>query len=126
MLFRSSFKDADEVRPYWNGTRGDLYLASLSGRPLAAVALNYEGADAYYTASVSIDHGDVPGTHWPLWHAILEAKKKEIRTLHLGYLELGSSFGDKKLAIANFKRGFTEQFSRHIWWFVNIHSRAPT
>jgi lipid II:glycine glycyltransferase (peptidoglycan interpeptide bridge formation enzyme) len=88
------------------------------------VAVNYDGPNAYYTASVSIDHDDVPTAHWPLYNAILRAKEKGMRNFQFGYLEIDESFEQKQRAIAHFKSGFAPDFTRHIWWYVHVHGSA--
>jgi hypothetical protein len=118
------FSTADEIRDFWTPPRGDLYMVYRHGQPLGAVAVNYDGPNAYYTASVSIDHDDVPTAHWPLYNAILRAKEKGMRNFQFGYLEIDESFEQKQRAIAHFKSGFAPDFTRHIWWYVHVHGSA--
>jgi hypothetical protein len=120
----AGFECADDVRDIWVGNKGALYSVYRDGTPIAALAINYEGENAYYTSSASVDHDDVPSSHWPLYHAILRAKDKGIRTFQLGYLETDDSFDQKQRAIAHFKSGFAPDYTRHLWWYVHVHGSA--
>lgn len=123
-----SFRSPEEVRPFWSGDAGELVMAYLDGVPMAAVATTFERESAYYMAGVSVDHGEVPSSHWPLYQAILRAREKGLKTFQFGYLETDDSFSEKKRAIAHFKGGFTKQATKHLWWAVSraVHSDGDT
>ena len=114
----SAFHSADEIRSFLEGGGGDLIVASMKGQPLAAVLVAYEDDSAYYMASVSLDHGDVPASHWPLFRAILMAREKGKRTFDLGYLHAGEGMDEKLRGIARFKGGFTRDRRPYLWWNV--------
>jgi hypothetical protein len=120
----SAFNNADDVRSIWNGEKGTLSFAYRNGEMVAAIGINYEGDQAYYTSSVSLDHDETPATHWPLYHAVLKAKERGVRTFSFGYLEVDQAFDAKKRAIARFKSGFTAQYTCHRWWYCDPVSRA--
>ena len=114
----SAFRSADEIRSVLEGGGGDLIVASMKGEPLAAVLVTYDGDDAYYMASVSVDHSDVPASHWPLYRAILVAREKGKRRFDMGYLHVDESLDDKLHGIARFKGGFTRDRRPYLWWSV--------
>ena len=114
----SAFHSADEIRSFLEGGGGELIVASMQGTPLAAVLVAYEGDCAYYKASVSLDHGDVPASHWALYRAILMAREKGKRTFELGYLHGDEGMEEKFRGIARFKGGFTRDRRPYLWWSV--------
>ena len=81
------FATVADLRDFLNAGSADLITASLDGKSLAAVLVSHEGDAAYYMASVSVNHGDVPASHWPLYRAILVAREKGKRRFDLGYLQ---------------------------------------
>ena len=114
----SAFHSADEIRSFLEGGGGELIVASMKSQPLAAVLVAYEGDCAYYMASVSLDHGDVPAAHWPLYRAILMAREKGKRIFELGYLHGDEGMDEKLRGIARFKSGFTRDRRPYLWWSV--------
>ncbi len=114
----SAFHSADEIRTFLEGGGGDLIVASKDGQPIAAVLVAYQDDSAYYMASVSLDHGDFPASHWPLYRAILLAREKGRRKFELGYLHVGEGTDEKLRGIARFKGGFTRDRRPYLWWSV--------
>ncbi|MDP6884013.1 MAG: GNAT family N-acetyltransferase, partial [Rhodospirillales bacterium] len=119
-----AFQSAAEIRDFLEGGDGDLIAASMKGEPLAAVLVAYEGDTAYYMASVSVDRGGVPASHWPLYRAILGARDKGKRSFDLGYLHGDEGMDEKLRGIARFKGGFTRDRRRYLWWSVFNHGAA--
>jgi hypothetical protein len=114
----SAFHSGAEIRAFLEGGDGDLIVASIKGEPLAAVLVAYEGEAAYYMASISVNHSDVPASHWPLYRAILRARDKGKQRFDLGYLHVDEGMNEKLRGIARFKGGFTRDRRPYLWWNV--------
>jgi hypothetical protein len=96
----------------------------MDGEPRCAVLIAYEGDGAYYMASVSVDHGDVPASHWPLYRAILVAREKGKQSIDLGYLHVDENYDQKLRGISRFKGGFTRDRRAFLWWSVFYQGAA--
>jgi hypothetical protein len=89
--------------------RGQLVLAHLGDRPVAATYLMRFGRLAIYASGAYVrDLGKFPVSHWPLYASILAARRSGVERLVLGPVFDGpeSVSSPKERSIAAFKRGF--------------------
>ncbi len=92
--------------------RGQLVLAYLDERPIAATYLMRFGRHASYASGAYVrDLGKYPVSHWPLYASILEAKRDGVERLTLGsvFLETDAHSTAKERSIGEFKRGFANE-----------------
>ena len=92
--------------------RGQLVLAYMDERPIAATYLMLFGRHAIYASGAYVrDLGKYPVSHWPLYASILEAKRAGVERLALGsvFLETDAHSTAKERSIGEFKRGFATE-----------------
>jgi hypothetical protein len=92
--------------------RGQLVLAYMEERPIAATYFMRFGRHAIYASGAyARDLGKYPVSHWPLYASILEAKRVGVERLILGsvFLEADANSTAKERSIGEFKRGFATE-----------------
>jgi lipid II:glycine glycyltransferase (peptidoglycan interpeptide bridge formation enzyme) len=104
---------------------GDLVLGSINGQLVSGTLILDAGDTAYYSSGAyDRSRFDKPLAHWPLFNAILRAKKRGLRWFDVG--EIGCSGSAKEQSIAYFKSGFSSTREMSVIWTLPVSNPQPT
>ena len=100
------------------GGSGELSLGHDNAGSLVSATLAIDGDRVSQYSSAVYDRArfDKPLGHWPVFDAILRARKRGMSYFDLGDIPAAGTGSDKALSVAKFKRGFVDSLDFQLLW----------
>ena len=103
---------------------GELSLGHDNAGSLVSATLAIDGDRVSQYSSAVYDRArfDKPLGHWPVFDAILRARKRGMSYFDLGDIPAAGTGSDKALSVAKFKRGFVDSLDYQLSWLLPFPS----
>ena len=90
----------------------------------ATLVIDGNGVSQYASAVYDRTRFDRPIGHWPVFDAILRAKKRGMSCFDLGDIPAAGTASDKELSVAKFKRGFVNSLDYQLSWLLPLSPKC--